>query len=299
MGAPRPSTVEEKRDALLRLRLRRRREEALAGRASSAPPEERRPRPDRHAVSPLVPLAHAGTKPPLFLVHAAGGSVAPYVTLAALLGGDRPVYALEDPGLHGGATEGRGLPDLAATYLAAVREVQPGGPLHLGGWSVGGAVALDMARQDGDVALTFVLDTALPDGPSDPGDDELRAWFAADVAAMGAEPDDAEVAERFPVFAANVRGLLAFRPSRVNGRVVLLWAGDTGDSGDTGDTDNAADTDSAADAGNADLAMLGRWRAYADEIRTVPGDHYTMLQPAHARALADVMRDRLSEVSVR
>ncbi|MGC5016594.1 alpha/beta fold hydrolase [Streptosporangium sp. DT93] len=288
MSGPGPSTLEEKRDALLRLRLRRRREEALAQGASPAPPGERPPGSGRQAASPLVPLVHAGSKPPLFLVHAAGGSVAPYVTLAALLDDDRPVLALEDPGLRDGVAGERRLSDLAAVYLAAVREVQPDGPLHLGGWSIGGAVALDMARQDGDVALTFVLDTALPGEPSRPGDDELRRWFAADVAAMGVEADDAEVARRFPVFAANVRGLLEFRPSRVKGRVVLLWAGDTSDTRDTRDT---RDTEGAE--------ALGRWRAYADEIRTVPGDHYTMLRPAHAEALADVMRDRLSEVNVR
>ncbi|MEU6781870.1 alpha/beta fold hydrolase [Nonomuraea angiospora] len=269
-GTP-PSTVEEKRRALLQRRLRHKREEALA-RVASAPPERR----DQRRVSPLVPLSPGGTKPPLFLVHAAGGSVAPYAALAALLGDDRPVHALEDPGLHGGTIGERRLPGLAATYLAAVREVQPDGPLHVGGWSVGGAVALEMARQDGDVALTFVLDTAIPDdAPPRPGDDELSAWFAADVAAMGAEPGEAELAERFPVFAANVRALLAFRPSRVDSRVVLLSTEDS------------------------EPGRLDRWRAYADEIQVVRGDHYTMLQSPHIDALAEAMRDRLGEVSVR
>ncbi|MFC4014201.1 alpha/beta fold hydrolase [Nonomuraea purpurea] len=265
MAASHPSTLEEKRRELLRLRLRRKREEALALMGS-----------DRQPVSPLVPLSPAGTKPPLFLVHAAGGSVAPYAALAALLGDDRPVYALEDPGLHGATIGERRLPALAATYLAAVRAAQPDGPLHVGGWSVGGAVALEMARQDGDVALTFVLDTAIPDeAPSRPGDDELSAWFAADVAAMGAEPAEAELAERFPVFAANVRALLTFRPSRVDSRVVLLCAEGSGPG------------------------RLDGWRAYADEIQVVRGDHYTMLRPPHIEALAEAMRDRLREVGVR
>ncbi|MFI6737818.1 alpha/beta fold hydrolase [Nonomuraea sp. NPDC050451] len=272
MAGSHPSTLEEKRSALLRLRLRRKREEALARQGGdSARPEGRPPR-----LSPVVPLSPEGTKPPLFLVHAAGGSVAPYAALAALLGDDQPVYALEDPGLHGGTIGERRLPGLAATYLDAVREVQPDGPLQVGGWSVGGAVALEMARQDGDVALTFVLDTAVPDdAPSRPGDDDLRTWFAADVAAMGAEPGEVELAERFPVFAANVRALLTFRPSRVDSRVVLL------------------------SAEGSEPARLDRWRAYADEIQVVRGDHYTMLRPPHIEALAEAMRDRLSEVSVR
>ncbi|SEK60190.1 alpha/beta fold hydrolase [Nonomuraea pusilla] len=269
MTASRPSSVAEKRRAVLDLRLRREREEALARQGAASGPQEGRPG------SPLVPLRPAGAKPPLFLVHAAGGSVAPYVPLAPLLGDDQPVHALEDPGLRGAPTEGRGLTELAAAYLAAVREVQPEGPLRVGGWSVGGAVALEMARQDGDVALTFALDTAVPDEPSRPGDDELSAWFAADAAAMGAEPGEPELAERFPVFAANVRALLAFRPSRVDGRVVLLCAEEPG------------------------AGRIGRWRAFADETRVVPGDHYTMLRPPHVEALADVMRDELSEVNVR
>ncbi|WP_062434078.1 alpha/beta fold hydrolase [Herbidospora daliensis] len=258
------ATLEEKRRALLRRELRRRREEAL-----------RLPRPERRPESPLIPLGGAGDGPPLFLVHAAGGSVAPYVALAAILGEDRPVYALEDPGLHEGVTGDRDLAELAGIYLDLVREARPYGPLYLGGWSVGGAVALEMARLDGGAALTFLLDTGVADEPSRPGDDELGMWFDADLAAMDAELDDAERARRFPVFAANVRGLLAFRPTRVEGRVVLICAE------------------------NCEPAKLDRWRPYADEVLTVAGDHYTMLQAARAESLAAVMRERFSEVSVR
>ena len=54
---------------------------------------------DAHGtVSALVPIKTDGTRPPLFFVHAVGGSVAPYVALASLLGEDQPFYGLEDPG---------------------------------------------------------------------------------------------------------------------------------------------------------------------------------------------------------
>ncbi|GAA1293057.1 alpha/beta fold hydrolase [Saccharothrix xinjiangensis] len=273
MDAARPTTLEEKRSALLRLRLRDRREEALA--RSGAAPVPPGPGSPRRAVSPLVPLKPEGTRPPLFLVHAVGGSVAPYVALAALLGDDQPVHALESPGLDGGPVEQRSLPDTAAAYLAAVREVRPDGPLVLGGWSAGGAVALEMARQDGDVGVVLVLDTGIPDAPSAPRDDELRAWFDADVAGMGVEPGGSELATRFEVFSANVRAFLAHRPSRVDARVVLLSSEDSGS------------------------AYVERWRPLADAVRVVSGDHYTMLQPPHIDALAEAMRDELSEVSAR
>lgn len=268
MSGSRPSTVEEKRRAVLRLKLRRMREELVTRR-------EERSQDAQATVSPLVPLRPVGTRPPLFLVHAVGGSVAPYVGLAGLLGDDQPVYALEDPGLQGGAVEARGLPAIAAAYLAAVREVQPDGPLHLGGWSGGGAIALEMARQDGDVAVVLVIDTAFPAEPIYPDDGQLRRWFAADMAGMGAELGEAEWAKRFPVFAANVRAFLGHRPSPVDARVVLLCTEDS------------------------QPEYLDRWRAFADAVHVVPGDHYTMFQSPHIEALAEALRDRLSEVSVR
>ncbi len=265
-----PAILGEKRDALLHARLRRRLEQVRTGHDAVDAPGT-----SRVTASPLVPLRPEGTQPPLFLVHAVGGSVAPYAGLAALLGDDRPVYALEDPGLHGGSTQARALPDIASTYLAAVREVRPAGPLHLGGWSAGGAVALEMARQDADVAVVLVLDTGLP-APYAPDENELRAWFAADLAGMGAEPCEAEVAERFPVFAANVRAFLAHRQARVDARVVSL----------------CADEDSEPD-------YLDRRRALSDVLQMVPGDHYSMLLPPHIEVLAEALRDRLSEVSAR
>src|SRR4029077_19024829 len=36
---------------------------------------------------------------------------------------------------------------MATRYVEALREVQPEGPYHLGGWSMGGIVAFEMALQ--------------------------------------------------------------------------------------------------------------------------------------------------------
>jgi thioesterase domain-containing protein len=201
--------------------------------------------------------------------------VVPFIGLSALLGDDRPVYALEDPGLQGGAVEPRELAGIAADYLAVVREVEPEGPLHLGGWSAGGLVALEMARQDGDAATVLLLDTRLPDASPDPDDDQLRSWFTADIAGMGVDLGESELAERLPVFAENVRAFLRHRPSPVSTRVVLLRA-----------------QESAS-------AYLSRRYADADAVHPVPGNHYTMLQPPHVEPLAQVVRERLSEVRVR
>jgi pimeloyl-ACP methyl ester carboxylesterase len=59
--------------------------------------------------------------------------------------------------------------DLAADYVAAVREIQPQGPYQLGGWSAGGLIALEMAQQLRDqgqqIELLALLDTTPPEDP--------------------------------------------------------------------------------------------------------------------------------------
>ena len=58
---------------------------------------------------------------------------------------------------------------MAGAYLRAIRNVQPSGPYHLGGWSLGGVVALEIAQQFLDmgqeVGLLAFLDTTIPSGP--------------------------------------------------------------------------------------------------------------------------------------
>ncbi|MDU1798785.1 MAG: alpha/beta fold hydrolase, partial [Pseudomonas aeruginosa] len=99
------------------------------------------------AFDPLVPIRAGGSRPPLFLVHPLGGHVLCYLPLVRALPPDQPVYALQAAGTGQGSTPLAVLEDIAASYLAAIRRVQPEGPYYLGGWSFGGFVAYEMARQ--------------------------------------------------------------------------------------------------------------------------------------------------------
>jgi len=49
----------------------------------------------------LVEIERAGSRPPLYLVHGAGGNVLIYHDLARHLGPDQPVYGLQSQGLNG------------------------------------------------------------------------------------------------------------------------------------------------------------------------------------------------------
>ncbi|MDJ0836803.1 MAG: AMP-binding protein, partial [Acidobacteriota bacterium] len=88
---------------------------------------------------PLVPIRTEGAGPTLYCIHPVGGSVLCYHDLAKML--DRPVYGLQ------AVTEHDTVPTMATAYLAAIREHQPEGPIQLAGWSSGGVIAYEMARQ--------------------------------------------------------------------------------------------------------------------------------------------------------
>jgi amino acid adenylation domain-containing protein len=89
----------------------------------------------------------ADDRPPLFLVHAAEGNVLLYRSLAAHLGADQPVFGLQSAGLDGRSPIDGRFEHVARRYIDEIRQVQPHGPYMLGGYCLGGTLALEMARQ--------------------------------------------------------------------------------------------------------------------------------------------------------
>lgn len=118
------------------------------------------------AGTPLVTLQRKGEGRPFFLVHAAGGWAFPYVNLVRQLGEERPVHVFQAQQLFRGGAEEMTVEQMAEDYLAALRQVQPRGPYMLGGWSLGGQVAVQMALlllTEGEVVSRLVMfDTGGP-----------------------------------------------------------------------------------------------------------------------------------------
>ncbi|WP_103334280.1 type I polyketide synthase [Pseudotabrizicola formosa] len=114
--------------------------------------------------------AGGGAKTPFFLVAGMFGNVLNLRHLAQLLGGDRPFYGLQARGLYGEAQPHTDFVSAARDYIAEMRQVQPTGPYLLGGFSGGGLIAWEIARQleaSGDqVPLLVLLDTPLPLRPA-------------------------------------------------------------------------------------------------------------------------------------
>jgi thioesterase domain-containing protein/acyl carrier protein len=116
---------------------------------------------------PLMVAMRGGKNPrKLFLIHPGGGILWNYVHLVRHLPADVPVYGLQARGLDGKSVPHDDMENLAADYIAEVRRIQPDGPYLLGGHSLGGMIAFEMARQlkdSGDeVELLAMFDSAVP-----------------------------------------------------------------------------------------------------------------------------------------
>src|SRR4051794_15062054 len=79
----------------------------------------------------------------VFLIHPSGGTTFCYADMARHLRGDHTIYSIGFP--FEATDELRSIRDMARVYLSVVRDVQPSGPYVLGGYSMGGNVAFEMA----------------------------------------------------------------------------------------------------------------------------------------------------------
>jgi amino acid adenylation domain-containing protein len=263
---------------------------------------------DLSASTPLVAIQPHGSLTPLFFVHPAGGSVGAYFALARALGSERPFYALEGT-LAGNAR--RQVELVARNYLDAIRSVWPDGPYLLGGWSSGGVVAFEMARQlqasGADVALVVLLDSGPPGTVNTNDSVSLLAGFAGNLGIpinlvseellqSGTEtqlhwlldqahrsqalPPDLgldDLRRQFDLYLVDIEAVRNYNPQAGSFPLLLLRAADEDESPET----------------------IERWTRLSSnklEVHNVPGDHVTMMRVPHMATVAEVLRERLARV---
>ena len=262
--------------------------------------------------SVLVTLKAAGDRPRLYCVHAVSGSPFWYTGLSRSLPAEQPVDAFEAPGMEGEEEPLEDLVPLAARYVKALLERQPEGPHLLAGWSLGGFVAFEMARQLAAAGrpprLVAMIDSAAPGPLPRPSEGEIAAQFVSDMAGVAGreapavdqdldgisaaerlerlsriltaanlvpgDVPDSFMVNRFAVFRANMLAIHAYRPRPYPGRIALFQA--------------------AAEASRAP------WKRFAmggcDEV-TLPGTHYSIWSPDRLPRLTENL-ERLIESSL-
>ncbi|MEU8897252.1 amino acid adenylation domain-containing protein [Nocardia sp. NPDC048505] len=150
---------------------------------------------DDDALGALLVLRRGGSRPPLFCVHSAVPLAWCYAGLARYLT-DRPIYGLQAPVLATGVDSAATVDTLVDSYIDTMLGVQPEGPYHLLGWSLGGqlahAIAVRLRERGATVAVLAMLDSVvIPAGAEPPAAPRMRDLLTH---LLGDEPEDADAA---------------------------------------------------------------------------------------------------------
>ncbi len=183
--------------------------------------------------SPLIALAPQGTRLPIFLVPGSGDSGFSFMPLSCALGPDQPVFLFPPPGLREPRATPATIEEMAAHYIGQLPPLAGAAGYCLGGWSMGGVVAYEMACQMAGqgipVERLILLDSYLPehfeafsravgegDGASTSGIHPFKAMARGD--SLGGNPE-------VGLLAAQQQALARYRASRVHpGEVVYFYA---------------------------------------------------------------------------
>lgn len=148
------------------------------------------------ALDVILPLRTNGEQPPLFCVHPAGGLSWCYSGLMTYLGSDYPIYGLQARGIASRIKFPETLGEMATDYIEEIRRIQPKGPYHLLGWSLGGNIVQAMATQlqdEGEETNLVAMLDAYPSHflPINENPDEEESLIAL-LALGGYDPEDLE-----------------------------------------------------------------------------------------------------------
>jgi amino acid adenylation domain-containing protein len=262
----------------------------------------------------LAPMQTNGSSAPFFCVHPVGGQVVCYADLSRELGQNQPFYGLQSP--DPSQTQVATIEHMASLYIQEIRHIQPSGPYLLGGWSMGGLVAFEMAHQLIDQGETIDLLTLFDMVPPSEFSGEIepkRSFsmlerFALDMARLVLRNAD-ELREHFLQLGPEEQFKLILDVLVREG--VLPEASGQFELNRLLDifTRNASAVENYrlrpmkqrivlfAAAGREDPEQLAEkwepWTTGGVELRAVQGDHYTILKPPHVATIASDLKHYL------
>ncbi|GAB3718226.1 hypothetical protein GCM10027592_60940 [Spirosoma flavus] len=95
----------------------------------------------------LVAIRPQGNKVPIYIIHGIGLNLLNFSGLVNYMNPEQPIYGLQARGLDGKEEPLDNMEAIASAYLEEVMQQNPDGPYAIAGYSFGGYVALEMARQ--------------------------------------------------------------------------------------------------------------------------------------------------------
>ncbi|EIT79328.1 polyketide [Aspergillus oryzae 100-8] len=244
----------------------------------------------------------------LFLLPDGFGSSAVFGALAPLLSQVKhvSVYALNSPFLKikPDPDQSPSIEELAATYVAEIKRRQPEGPYMVGGYSVGGVLAFEAARQlleyGNDVKRMFLIDTPCPTFACSMPDALVDFLISINRFGVMSEDEVQENKRGSPLakhhFTLSRRQLSMYQVSRLPGRnipqVVLFSAREGVDKQEWVARPEVLPAEQQlVDWFLNDRAEgeLFQWDKVLDNVKVVPvnGNHFSMMVPPMVSLIVD------------
>ncbi|SEB08993.1 non-ribosomal peptide synthetase [Pedobacter hartonius] len=111
----------------------------------------------------LVPIKPTGSKTPIYIVHGGGYNVLNFSGIGLHVDTEQPVFGIQAQGLDGIEEPMDNMEDIAKYYIESILAQNPTGPYALAGYSFGGYVVIEMARQlrlmGHEIKLLAIFDT--------------------------------------------------------------------------------------------------------------------------------------------
>jgi amino acid adenylation domain-containing protein len=263
----------------------------------------------------LVSIQPQGTRTPFFCVHAVGGQVISYAELSQELGQDQPFYGLQSPRSDLLPESSTSIEQMATLYNREIRSVQPGGPYLLGGWSMGGLVAWEMAQQlmkEGEtIDLLALIDTKLPSKYREADDRadkmSMLARFASDMSQLvGRDPrplaeqfSQATPQDQWNMVQETLTSYGVLAPKTAHAEMTALLNVFTRNVHAMNHYSLHPSNQSivyfrASETSEHLSKSWTTWACGGIQFHSVPGNHFTMLRQPNVRVLAQVLERHIS-----
>ncbi|MGK8504502.1 non-ribosomal peptide synthetase [Nocardia asiatica] len=268
---------------------------------------------ENHA-TPVVRIQNGDKEmSPLYLFHPLPGTLVRYFELIRALGLRHTIWGLQSLGIEEDTVPLLDIHDMADAYVSHMRREHPGGPWRLAGYSMGGNIAFEAARQleslDEEVELVCLLDSGIVTEGGGPIDvEEVKSTAVQRLALLMLDVDipmeelgglshekqvDAVLSRGTSSGALasdnHVRRFLRFLDVRIKNHIATL------NYRPSGPYRGKLTLIRASDSQGYEEDIYNGWNSVASDIDVynVPGDHLSMMSHPYVEQLADIVQRRI------